>query len=397
MPPLPKKHGHRARTALGHAQVPEVDLARAREGDLLGGRYRLSGVIGEGGMGEVWEARQTDLDRRVAIKLLRHAEASTERMQRFVREAHVVADFHHPNVVPVIAAGWHEGRPYLVMPLLQGTDLGRILERRGRLPLEDALELLVEVARGVDALHEAGIVHRDIKPENIFIGSHGAVQILDFGLATLAQLEPDRRLTRQGLVLGTPEYIAPELARGMAPGPAADVYALAVVGYELLTGALPFDEANTVELLVAKSQRRAPSLASKGYAAPAPVERAFSRALERAPEDRFPTAQAFVEALVEGQTSAEVQQPDALTEPPDRGRHRTVTEAEIPSSSSVTVEPAASPRARRRRSAQVAALPVVRVDTAKPARRSSTGLVVAVGLLALAVCGVIVWIALGAW
>jgi serine/threonine protein kinase len=203
-----------------------------------GGRYRLERPLGRGGMASVYVARDSELERDVAVKLLAEnlSDDSTFR-ERFVREARLAARLSHPNVVSVYDAGEDGGRPYIVMELVEGETLADLLAR-GRVPPDQARALALQAAEGLAHAHEAGLVHRDIKPQNLILRDDGTLKIADFGIARAAEATA---LTQAGTVLGTAAYLSPEQALGEAVTPAADVYSLGAVLYELLTGQPPFE------------------------------------------------------------------------------------------------------------------------------------------------------------
>jgi serine/threonine-protein kinase len=217
-------------------------------GQLLAERYQLTNRIAVGGMGEVWQASDTRLDRTVAVKVLK-AELSgdPEFLHRFRTEARMTASLNHPGIAAVhdygeTMAGEHE-IAYLVMELVEGDPLAGILAREGRISAERTLDILEQAGNGLQAAHEQGLVHRDIKPGNILVTPTGQVKITDFGIAKAADAAP---VTRGGMVMGTAHYIAPEQALGNPAEPASDVYSLAVCGYECLTGHRPFLSENAV-------------------------------------------------------------------------------------------------------------------------------------------------------
>ena len=209
-----------------------VDLAP----DLVvGGRYRLIESLAQGGTASVWRARDERLERDVAVKVLRDEGIDPELRRRAEREAQVLAGLSHRNLVRVYDSGVDDGRPYLVMELLEGSTLHRIVAERGRLGVEEATNLVADVADGLGVAHRAGVVHRDVKPGNIMC--HEEVPTLvDFGIAR----RTDATTMTRGLVLGTASYLAPEQAQGLPLTPAADVYSLGCVLHELLTGTPPF-------------------------------------------------------------------------------------------------------------------------------------------------------------
>lgn len=203
--------------------------------------YRVEGTLGAGSMGEVFKGIDTGLNRRVAIKILseKHRD-SPELRQRFVREGRAVAAIQHPNVVQVFTTGNWDGRPYIAMELLEGTDLGSTVEKRGPLDNATAAHAILDAAQGLAAAAKAGLIHRDVKPSNLVRLTDGKVKVTDFGLAKPMDPGSEPALTAMGVVVGTPDYIAPEQARGEAIDERVDIYALGGTMYFILTGMPPF-------------------------------------------------------------------------------------------------------------------------------------------------------------
>ena len=237
-------------------------------------------------MARVELARDTELDRLVAVKVLApHLADDPELRERFVREGRLAARLAHPNVVGVLNAGEADGRPYIVMEYVDGETLADLVRRRGRLPWRDALELARQALSGLEHAHRAGLVHRDVKPGNLLLRRDGQLKIGDFGIARAAETSG---LTQAGTILGTAPYLAPEQARGEPVGPEADVYGLAAVLYELLTGRPPRRVASVAELDEASAEP-IPPVRDRAPDVPADVEDAVMRALAARPEHR-PTA-----------------------------------------------------------------------------------------------------------
>ena len=268
------------------------------------GRYRLKQRIGRGGMGEVWVAYHVGLRQDVALKVLSsHAGNEHEAVARFEREVLTIARLSHPNTVRILDHGvTPEGIWFYAMELLQGSDLAALLRREGPLPPTRATHLMTQVCAALAEAHRQGVVHRDLKPGNIFVatvaGQEDFVKLLDFGLAKLT-LEPDDALTRDGSVLGTPQYMAPEtLAEGALVDARSDVYALGCVLYEMLTGSPPFADSNWRKLLrqVAEQQPEPPSRRSRAPLPPE-LEVVVMRCLEKSPEWRFDSAAELGAAL----------------------------------------------------------------------------------------------------
>ena len=216
---------------------------------LVAGRFRLEGLLGRGGMGEVWRGTDQVLDRQVAVKLMPAATADDQAVARFQQEARTAASLNHPNVVGVYDFGQDQGRFYLVMELVAGRTLAQeLLAHSGPLTVQRVTRIASDTAAGLAAAHQQGIVHRDIKPANLFTGADGAVKIGDFGIARFED-DAAAALTTAGQIIGTSSYLAPERAMGRPAGPASDVYALGCVLYELLTGRPPFQGESPVDVL----------------------------------------------------------------------------------------------------------------------------------------------------
>jgi predicted ATPase len=268
------------------------------------GRYELLGLLGSGGMGEVYRARDPRLRRDVAIKLLPAALARDEaRLKWFRHEAQLAGGLDHPNVLTVHDLGMRRGAPYLVTELLDGQTLRQRLIG-GALPMSHALDYAAQMARGLAAAHERGIVHRDLKPENVFVTRDGRVKILDFGIAKLTQVEqppplPSRAETPScaELPIGTAGYTSPEQARGEAVDHRCDIFSFGVVLYEMLSGRRAFQGESVVETLHAVLRDEPPRLSEVTPAAPESVDRLVRRCLEKRREDRFQSAHDLALAL----------------------------------------------------------------------------------------------------
>jgi WD40 repeat protein len=264
------------------------------------GPYEIRELLGTGGMAEVYRAHDPRLGRDVAVKMvLTEGTPDPERLRRFEREARAVAALSHPNVLTVYDVGAAGGRPYLVLELLQGESLRHRLER-GPVPLRQAVEIAVEVCRGLEAAHEQGLVHCDLKPENLFLTSDGRVKILDFGIARLTHGhagDAARTDTSPHLLMGTMGYLAPEQARGQAPDGRADLFALGAILYEMLSGRRAFSGASQADTLAAiLYEDPAPPRTAFGPL-PAVVDRIVRRCLHKSPDERFHSAHDLAFAL----------------------------------------------------------------------------------------------------
>ena len=281
------------------------------------GPYEIDGLIAAGGMAEVYRARDTRLDRAVAVKVMVPGVAmDADRLARFAQEARATALLNHPNVVNLYDVGFHDGLPYVVSELLEGATL-RAQLARGPLRVRIAILQAIEIARGLAAAHDAGIVHRDLKPENIFVTQDGRVKILDFGLAkcrrdTLGLPDNASKSTQPGLILGTVGYMAPEQGRGAATDHRSDIFSFGIILHEMLAGAAPFQRESAIETLHAILKEDAPPLAAVS-ACSRELELVARRCLEKKPEARFQSARdlAFVlEFLVQPRPGAAVLRPE---------------------------------------------------------------------------------------
>jgi serine/threonine protein kinase/Tol biopolymer transport system component len=261
------------------------------------GVYEVRSLLGAGGMGEVYRARDTRLGREVAVKILPAAFArDPDRLRRFEQEARAAGALNHPNVLAIYDVGRHDGAPYLVCERLEGQTLRDRLPEGG-LPPPKAIEYAIQVARGLAAAHDKGIVHRDLKPENLFLTRDGHVKILDFGLAKLTALDEGPTAaalsapsTFTGAVMGTAGYMSPEQVRGLAVDHRSDIFAFGAVLYEMLTGRRAFAGASAVETLNAILKEEPPPVQGTRGEIPAGLDRLLAHCLEKRAEDRFQSA-----------------------------------------------------------------------------------------------------------
>ncbi len=278
-------------------------------GTVIDNRYRLEATIGRGGMGLVYRASHLGLRRQVALKILHPSlAASSDVRNRFEREALSVGRVDHPNCVTTYDVGRLPGGAlYLAMELLEGRALSEVLEREGQIPPARALHILAHILRGLGGIHRAGLIHRDIKPENIFLIRQGDdvefAKILDFGIAKPLKGEIDDgvKLTQAGMAFGTPIYMAPEQALGAPMDGRADLYAAAVVGYEMLAGQPPFYSDDKLEVMSMHTAKPVPPirqrLGKNGRPVPSSIEKIVVRGLTKKPADRYPSADEFLAAV----------------------------------------------------------------------------------------------------
>jgi serine/threonine-protein kinase len=264
-------------------------------GTLIDGRYQVESVLGEGGMGIVYGARHRSLDKRFALKVMRaHMARDGELAARFTQEARAAAAIHHPNIVQITDFGdLPIGAPYFVMELLDGVPLSQLLKCGGPPPFARALRIVKQVAAALAAAHAVGVVHRDLKPDNIHITSYDVVKVLDFGVAKVAGAG---RLTRTGMVYGTPHYMSPEQASGDNVDHRADLYALGIIMYEMFAGRVPF-EADSYMGVLTKHMFMLPEPPSRVNAAVrelGALEEVILKCLEKKPDARYPSMDALI-------------------------------------------------------------------------------------------------------
>ena len=314
-------------------------------GTTVDGRYEVMDVLGEGGMGHVYEVRHVALDRRFAMKILRRDLARDEELaSRFIQEAKATASVRHPNVVEITDFGkMPDGVPYFVMELLVGETLGHVIKTGGPIPSKRAVRIVKQVAGALAAAHAAGIVHRDLKPDNIFLvgGLAGGsasddVRVVDFGAAKIVG---SSRVTRQGIVFGTPHYMSPEQASGQPVDHRADLYALGIIMYEMFTGRVPFEADTYMGVLTQHMfvQPLRPSQISPAARELGALEEITMVCLAKKPEDRYPSMDGLSAALdevVQVRSDGRVQIAPALDGRPSRApaslRYRMADELEPP-------------------------------------------------------------------
>jgi len=287
------------RTRLRSTSAPSLDFpdhARFLPGVMLAGRYRIVGLLGRGGMGEVYRADDLRLGQTVALKFLPEAfEQDPGRLQRFLGEVRIARQVTHPNVCRVYDVGETDGQHYLSMEYVDGEDLGSLLRRIGRLPEDKAVQLARQICAGLAAAHDQGILHRDLKPANVMIDGRGRARLTDFGLAGLVE-----GFAGGEVRAGTPAYMAPEQLAGKGVSIRSDVYSLGLVLYELFTGKQAFSAGSTAELMRLQQETLPPSPASHVSGLDPAVERVILRCLEKEPRERPASALAVAAALPGG-------------------------------------------------------------------------------------------------
>lgn len=283
-------------TTLGGASPEHIERMRVRLQEAVGDGYRLLELLGRGGMGIVFRAKEVSLDREVALKVLAlDPILAPDAYTRFEREARLAARLDHPHIVPIFAVGQRQNVAFYTMRLVRGGSLEELIASGKQLALDHVVKLLREVAAALDHAHRQGVVHRDIKPANVLLGESGHAMVADFGIAK-ALSTSEANMTGTG-VIGSPGYMSPEQWRGAEIDGRADQYSLGIVAYELLTGQRPFESPRIQDLLRMHMQSELPPLAYARPGLPESVDAALRRALAKEPGRRFSSVTAFVDAL----------------------------------------------------------------------------------------------------
>jgi serine/threonine-protein kinase len=276
--------------------------------DILNGQFQILQKIGSGGMGSVYKALQPAMNRMVAVKILHPKLANRKDLvSRFRREARAMSHLTHPNTVKVYLYGeLEDGSLYIVMEFLEGKNLNQTVRQEGPMTIERGLPILIQACHALQEAHQNGIIHRDLKPENIFVTQQGGMKdyakVLDFGLAKVTEREMRPGsiiLTQEGMVFGTPEFMSPEQAQGKTLTPASDIYSLAVILYEVLTGKLPFDAKNPMEYIQLHVTAKPKPINERvpGKTFPPLLWTVLEKAMAKKPEERFGSAAEFAHAL----------------------------------------------------------------------------------------------------
>ena len=264
-------------------------------GTTLGGRYRLVELLGQGGMATIYRARDAQLDRDVAVKLIRPEYGEDpDFLSRFRDEARAAASLNHPNIVSVFDFGEGESGPYLVMELLEGEDLASIIRGNGPLAPRQAARVSAEAAKALQAAHVRGIVHRDVKPSNILVGRDGRIKVADFGIARAIN---EAQVTVPGVAMGSVHYFSPEQARGEPATVSSDIYALGIVLFESLTGQRPFSGDGAAAIALARLTTTPPRPSALRQGVPPELDAIVTKAMALDPAARYASAAAMASAL----------------------------------------------------------------------------------------------------
>jgi serine/threonine protein kinase len=311
----------------------ELDPTTGRPSQIAG--YRIEEVAGRGGMGVVYKAQHIHLGRTVALKLLNpELAASEEFRERFIREARAAAELEHPNIVPVYDAGEVEGRLYLAMKFIEGSDLAEMIEQDGRLSVERTMPLMEQLASALDTAHDHGLIHRDVKPANALLEDGDRLYLTDFGLTR--RVDSTRPLTATGRAVGTAAYLAPEQIRGEPLDRRVDVYALGCVLYQCLSGQPPYLRDTDMLIMWAHVGAEPPSLSTEVPGLPSAVDRVIKKALAKSREDRYDTCGQLVSEM------ARALNPSQPIETPPPQWHTEGTPERLPKVLLVTADPGTS-------------------------------------------------------
>src|SRR6266446_3751066 len=265
------------------------------KGRVLAGRYEILQLLGRGGMGAVYKARDTELDRIVALKLIRPELArNPEILRRFKQELILARQVTHKNVIRIFDLGQSDGIKFITMDFVEGQNLRELLLERGKFPAEQAARVMLQICRALEAAHTEGVIHRDLKPQNIMLDSGGRVYVMDFGIARSAYLPG---MTQTGALIGTPEYMSPEQARGEKLTERSDLFSLGVIFYELLTGQSPYPADAPLGTLWKRLQEKPKPPVDVDSTIPKPLNDIVMKALEVEPEDRWARAREMAQQL----------------------------------------------------------------------------------------------------
>ncbi len=291
------KMGTEAETvAMRATTAAQLAGGEPRIGEVFAARYEIQSVLGRGGMGVVYRAHDRDLDDAVAIKTLRGEALSADPtlLDRFKQEIRLARRITHPNILRTHDLGETGGLRYLSMEFVRGLTLKQLVEAGDILPMPVGLRIAKQICAGLAAAHEVGVIHRDIKPQNIIIEATGGLKIMDFGIA---RLKEERGMTAEGTVVGTPDYMSPEQARGVALDFRSDIYSTGVVLYEVFTGTLPFDGDTPLAVVLKHIQENPPSPQARNPKIDPKVSQIILKCMQKEPRDRFQSVNELYEAL----------------------------------------------------------------------------------------------------
>src|SRR6266481_9324852 len=277
------------------APAPAIPHGEFAPGTVLGDRYEILALLGQGGMGAVYKARDTELDRLVALKIIRpELTTNPEILRRFKQELILARQITHRNVVRIFDLGQADGFKFITMEYLEGQDLRSVLKEKGKLPPQEAARVILQICRALEVAHGEGVVHRDLKPQNIMLDANGRAYVIDFGIARSAYLPG---MTQTGALIGTPEYMSPEQGKGEKLDERSDIFSLGVIFYELVTGQSPFYSETPLATLWKRMQEKAKPLCEVDPAIPKTLSDIVGKAMEIDPGDRFASAGEMAQQL----------------------------------------------------------------------------------------------------
>jgi tetratricopeptide (TPR) repeat protein len=264
-------------------------------GTILAERFEIIQLLGQGGMGAVYKARDTELERLVALKLIRPELAShPEILRRFKQELILAREVTHRNVIRIFDLGQAQGIKFITMEFVEGRDLKGLIHEKGKLTSDEAVPIVLQISAALEAAHTAGVVHRDLKPQNVMSDKDGRVYVMDFGIARSLE---NQGMTQTGALMGTPEYMSPEQARGEKVDARSDLFALGIIFYEMLTGVSPFKADTAMAMMFKRTQERATPLSQQNLNVPGVISDIVSKCLEIKPEERYQTAREVINDL----------------------------------------------------------------------------------------------------
>src|SRR5258707_15861757 len=281
--------------SISNTRAPALPQGEFAPGTVLGDRYEILALLGQGGMGAVYKARDTELDPLVALKIIRpELTTNPEILKRFKQELILARQVTHRNVIRIFDLGQADGFKFITMEYLEGQDLRVVLREKGKLTPESAARVILQICRALEAAHGEGVIHRDLKPQNIMLDANGRAYVMDFGIARSAYLPG---MTQTGALIGTPEYMSPEQARGEKLDERSDIFSLGVIFYEILTGKSPYAADTPLGTLWKRMQETVTPPSELEPSLPLPLNEIVVRALEIEPEKRFASAREMAHQL----------------------------------------------------------------------------------------------------
>lgn len=266
-----------------------------RDNEIIDDRYKIIETAGSGGMATVYKAHDLITDKDVAIKMLKPETAAEKiNLSRFEREARTAASLNHQNIVKVVNVGTYDGNPYMVNEYVDGQNLRQVLDIRGKFSFLEALDIMYQLCSAVMYAHAHGVIHRDIKPQNIFLTSDGIIKLGDFGIATFSN---SVHVTREASLVGTVQYLAPEIPNHREGNDRSDIYSMGITFFELITGRVPFDGDNSFQIMMKQMNEPFPNIKKYNPKTPECIEKIIYKAVEKKPENRYISAEMMRKAI----------------------------------------------------------------------------------------------------